>query len=105
MPAKGLNYSAKVKSLFKKIFVTNSANRITAKQILKDNWLYKKPKMLLTSAIKEKTDDSIDDLPIEVSIQVKKEEERMSVDEDILSDVDIEGPGPGKYAPTSGVIN
>ena len=53
----------------------------------------------------KKRDDSIDELPIVVSIKVKPEEEhkslqKMSVDEDIFSDVDIEdigveGPGPG----------
>lgn len=62
-----------------------------------------------------KRDDSIDDLPIVVSIKVKPEEEHkrsqlMSVDEDIFSDgeiedIGVEGPGPGQYVPTSGVIN
>ena len=72
----------------------NVAKRITAKQILKDNWLYKKPKKLLQSTTKGKRDDSIDDLPIVVSIKMKPEEEHkrsqlMSVDEDVFSDADI----------------
>ena len=73
---------------------------------MKDNWLYKKPKKLLTKTMtaEGKRDDSIDDLPIVVSIELKPDEEHkrsqlMSVDEDIFSDVviediGVEGPGP-----------
>ena len=71
---------------------------------MEDKWLNKKPKKLLE---KGKRDDSGDGSPIVVSIKLKPEEEQnikrsqlMSVDDDILSDVDLEdlggeGPGPG----------